>query len=252
MPRKAREKSATAVYHVVFRGINRQVIFEDQEDRVKYLELLKAYQEISGFKIYAYCLMSNHIHLLMKEGEEELGIVFRRLGAGYVYWYNWKYNRRGHLFQDRFKSEPVEDDAYLLAVIRYIHQNPVKAGITDNPMDYPWSSYHEYLSDKGLCETSYILGLFSDDRTKAKKQFEIFNQAEENSQCLDIDEKKRWRDPEAIDLIKQSAGVKNLSEVQQLGKQKRDDVIRSCKSQGLSIRQIERLTGISFGVVRKA
>lgn len=133
--KKSREKSATAVYHVVFRGINRQVIFEDQEDRVKYLELLKAYQEISGFKIYAYCLMSNHIHLLMKEGEEELGIVFRRLGAGYVYWYNWKYNRRGHLFQDRFKSEPVEDDAYLLAVIRYIHQNPVKAGITDNLMD---------------------------------------------------------------------------------------------------------------------
>ncbi|OFV69045.1 transposase [Acetobacterium wieringae] len=252
MPRKAREKSATAVYHVVFRGINRQVIFEDQEDRVKYLELLKAYQEISGFKIYAYCLMSNHIHLVMKEGEEELGIVFRRLGAGYVYWYNWKYNRRGHLFQDRFKSEPVEDDAYLLAVIRYVHQNPVKAEITDNPMDYPWSSYHEYLSDKGLCETNDILSLFSEDLAKAKKQFETFNQSEENSQCLDIDEKKRWKDPEAIDLIKQLAVVKNLSDIQQLDKLKRDDVIRSCKSEGLSIRQIERLTGISFGVVRKA
>ncbi|TYC88052.1 transposase [Acetobacterium wieringae] len=252
MPRKAREKSATAVYHVVFRGINRQVIFEDQEDRVKYLELLKAYQEISGFKIYAYCLMSNHIHLLMKEGEEELGIVFRRLGAGYVHWYNWKYNRSGHLFQDRFKSEPVEDDSYLLTVVRYIHQNPVKAGITDNPLDYPWSSYHEYLINEGLSETSYILGLFSEDLTMAKKQFETFNQVADNTQCLDIDEKKRWKDPEASDLIKQLAGVKNLSDVQRLDKQKRDEVIRSCKSEGLSIRQIERLTGISFGVVRKA
>ena len=252
MPRKAREKSATAVYHVAFRGINRQVIFEDQKDHVKYLELLKSYQEISGYQIYAYCLMSNHIHLLIKEGHEELGIVFRRLGAGYVYWYNWKYNRRGHLFQDRFKSEPVEDDAYLLTVVRYIHQNPVKAGITDNPIDYPWSSYQEYFIDQGLCETKYILDLFSEDLTKAKMQFETFNQAAENVQCLEIDEKKRWKDPEAIDLIKQLAGVKNLSDVQQLDKLKRNEVLRSCKSEGLSIRQIERLTGISFGVVRKA
>ncbi|MDO9493426.1 transposase [Acetobacterium sp.] len=252
MPRKAREKSATAIYHVVFRGINRQVIFEDKEDRIKYLELLKEYQEISGYKIYAYCLMSNHIHLLMKEGQEELGTVFRRLGASYVYWYNWKYNRSGHLFQDRYKSEPVEDDAYLLTVVRYIHQNPVKAGISGNPMDYPWSSYREYFSDGGLCETRYILRLFSEDLATAKEQFESFNQAEENSQCLEIDEKKRWKDPEAIDLIKQLAGVMNLSDVQQLEKQKRNEVLISCKNEGLSIRQIERLTGISFGVVRKA
>ena len=128
----------------------------------------------------------------------------------------------------------------------------MKAGITDNPMDYPWSSYHEFLSDKGLCETSYILGLFSEDLAMAKKQFETFNQADASVDCLDIDEKKRWKDPEAIDLIKQLAGVKNLSDVQQLDKQKRDEALRSCKSQGLSIRQIERLTGISFGVVRKA
>ena len=83
-------------------------------------------------------------------------------------------------------------------------------------------------------------------------QFETFNQAAENVQCLEIDEKKRWKDPEAIDLIKQLAGVKNLSDVQLLDKLKRNEVLRSCKSEGLSIRQIERLTGISFGVVRKA
>ena len=83
-------------------------------------------------------------------------------------------------------------------------------------------------------------------------QFKTFNQVEENVQYLEIVEMKRWKDPEAIDLIKQLAGVKNLSEVQQLDKLKRNEVIRSCKSEGLSIRQIERLTGISFGVVRKA
>ena len=108
------------------------------------------------------------------------------------------------------------------------------------------------LSIRGFVKPGIFLDLFSEDLTKAKMQFETFNQAAENVQCLEIDEKKRWKDPEASDLIKQLAGVKNLSDVQQLDKLKRNEVLKSCKSQGLSIRQIERLTGISFGVVRKA
>ena len=103
MPRKAREKSQTGIYHVILRGINRQIIFEENEDYQKFLDTLKEYQEISGYEIYGYCLMSNHIHLVLKEGEEDLGTVFKRIGASYVYWYNWKYNRSGHLFQDRLK-----------------------------------------------------------------------------------------------------------------------------------------------------
>ena len=98
MPRKAREKSSTGIYHVVLRGINRQIIFEDDEDYEKLLDTLKEHKETSGYEIHGYCLMSNHMHLLIKEGEEDLGIVFRRIGASYVYWYN----RRGHLFQDRY------------------------------------------------------------------------------------------------------------------------------------------------------
>ena len=80
--------------------------------------------------LLAYCLMGNQIHLLLKEGKESLEQVFKRIGGRFVYWYNVKYQRVGHLFQDSFKSERVDDEAYLLAVIRYIHQNPVKAGIT--------------------------------------------------------------------------------------------------------------------------
>lgn len=251
MPRKAREKSWTGIYHVVLRGINRQTIFEDREDFQKYLELLKEVQVISGYEIHAYCLMSNHIHLLIKEGNEELGTVFRRLGAAYVYWYNWKYNRTGHLFQDRFMSEPVEDDRYFLTVIRYIHQNPLKAGMVDDLLEYPWSSYHEYLKTGSLCETKYALHIFSENENQAKKQFELFHQTAETDQCLEISEKKRWRDQEAIALIKNLAGVENLVMIQQFERAKRDDIIRACKEEGLSIRQIERLTGISFGVIRR-
>lgn len=88
--------------------------------------------------------MDNHVHILIREGKEPLSKVMKRIGVSYVYWYNWKYERNGHLFQDRYKSEPVEDDKYLLTVIRYIHQNPLKAGIVDSIDQYQWSSHHEY------------------------------------------------------------------------------------------------------------
>ena len=81
--------------------------------------------------------MSNHIHLLLKEGQEPLSTTMKKIGTSYVSYYNWQYNRRGHLFQDRYKSEPVEDDAYFLTVLRYIHQNPLKAGLSDDISSYP-------------------------------------------------------------------------------------------------------------------
>jgi REP element-mobilizing transposase RayT len=112
--------------------------------------------------------MSNHIHLLIKEGKEDLGIVFRRIGSKFVYWYNWKYKRSGHLFQDRYKSEVVENDKYFLTVLRYIHQNPVKAGIVGSMIKYPWSSYNEYFGKNGICDISFVLSLFSESEKRAK------------------------------------------------------------------------------------
>ena len=145
MPRQARRKSESGIYHIMLRGINRQVIFEDEEDNLKFLETLKNYKAVSGYKLFAYCLMSNHIHLLLRVEKEYLDLIIKRIAGSYVYWYNWKYKRNGHLFQDRFKSEPVEDDAYFLTVIRYIHQNPIKAGLSKTIDDYKFSSYNEYI-----------------------------------------------------------------------------------------------------------
>ena len=95
--------------------------------------ILKECKEISGFEMYAFCLMTNHVHLLLRETDEPLEVVFKRIGSRYAYWYNNKYQRIGHLFQDRFKSENVEDDAYFLTVLRYIIQNPMKAGMEKEP-----------------------------------------------------------------------------------------------------------------------
>jgi len=250
MPRVAREKSSTGIYHVMLRGINHQIIFEDDEDCQNYLETLKTYQDKSGYIIYAYCLMSNHIHLLVKEETEELSNAFKRIGASYVYWYNWKYGRRGHLFQDRFKSEAVENDSYLLTVIRYIHQNPLKAGIVKDIADYRWSSYGEYVGESRVCDVEFALNMFSTNRVMAVELFKEFNSAENEDRCLDYDQAVRLNDAEATDFIRNIAGVVSPTEIQSFDKGKRNEIIKACKEKGLSFRQIERLTGVSFGVIR--
>ncbi len=251
MPRSARKKSSSGIYHIVLRGINKQRIFEDDEDNRIFLEKLKTYKETSGYEVHAYCLMSNHIHLLMKEGNESLGTTFRRIGASYVYWYNWKYSRFGHLFQDRYKSEAVETDDYFLTVMRYIHQNPIKAGIVKEIQDYPWSSYGEYVQRPVLCDTEFAFKIFSKDPKEALKLWVKFNQELTNDQCLEYDNGTRLNDSEAAELIKNIANVKNPGEVQSFERQKRNIAVKRLKEKGLSIRQIERLTGISFGIIRR-
>ena len=251
MSRKAREKSSTGIYHVILRGINGQIIFKDNEDYKKLIQTINEYKEISGYEIYAFCLMNNHIHLLMKEGKEDLGIVFRRIGASYVYWYNRKYKRRGHLFQDRYKREPVEDDKYFLTVLRYIHQNPIKAGIETNISKYPWSSYNEYLGKENICDIKFALDFFADEKKRAVDLFKKFNSEENDDKCFEYEKDGRIDDIEAAKLIEKTAKVENPNQVQNCEKEKRDKIIKELKNGGLSIRQIERLTGISFAVIRR-
>jgi putative transposase len=250
MPRTARKESRTGIYHVMLRGINHQIIFEGDEDYQKFLWTLKEVKEKSGLELYAYCLMSNHIHLLLKEVTEDLGTIFRRIGPSYVYWYNWKYSRRGHLFQDRYKSEVVEDDSYFLTVIRYIHQNPLKARIVKDITDYRWSSYGEYIGEPRNCDIDFALNMFTTDRAKAVKLFKEFNLAENQDRCLDYDQDVRLNDTEASDFIRSISGVQSPTEIRGFEKQKRNEIIKRCRDEGLSIRQIERLTGVSFGVIR--
>ena len=250
MPRGTRKKSTTGIYHVVLRGINKQRIFEDTQDYHKFLETIKISKDKSGYTLFTYCLMSNHVHLLIKEGKESLGNSFRRIGASFVYWYNWKYSRCGHLFQDRYKSEPVETDSYFLTVLRYIHQNPIKAGIVKEIGQYPWSSYQEYITKPEICDTAFALKLFSEDYQEAFALWQEFNQAENNDRCLEYDDGTRLNDKEAKELILNIVDVKIPTEIQRYEKQKRNLIIKTLKNQGLPVRQIARLTGISYGIIR--
>ena len=248
MPRQARKKSSTGIYHVMMRGINQQQIFEDCEDYQKFIRILAEYQEVSKYKLYAYCLMSNHIHLLIQEEEEPIEQIFKRIGSKYVYWYNIKYARKGHLFQDRFKSEPVETDSYFLTVIRYIHRNPVKAGICKKVENYEYSSIHEYILLPNFIDTEYVFSIIP------RKEFFEFNNLESSDSCLDIDEAKvlRVTDEQAKQIIKKYSKCESETDFQRLDIKKRNNCLRTFKKKGISIRQISRLTGISYYTVQKA
>ena len=244
MPRQARRKSESGIYHIMLRGINQQQIFEDEEDGFRFLETLSKYKEQCGYEIYAYCLMGNHVHILLKEGKENLTLVLKRIAGSYVYWYNWKYRRCGHLFQDRFKSEPVEDDAYFLTVIRYIHQNPIKAGICKNIDGYKFRSYNEYINKPNLVNVDFCLGIID------KEQFIEFNNEFNDDICLDIrDNDFRLTDDEALKIIWKICKCKSVSDFQKLDKIKRNYYIEKLYKHGLSIRQISRLTGLSRKIV---
>ena len=251
MARQVRKRSSTGIYHVMIRGINYRTIFGGEEDFKRHLKTLKDYEEKLNYTIYAYCLMGNHIHLLIKEGSEELGKIFQTIGASFVCWYNLKYGRRGHLFQGRYKSEVVESDRCFLSVTRYIHQNPAKAGIIKNIEDYKWSSYREYIGEPEICNTDYRLNIFSSNIKKAIELFKEYNSGKNEDKYLDIEEKRRLNDSEAREIILKIAEIKNPSQVMDFNKERRGEIIKAFRQSGLSIRQISRLTGVSQGIVRR-
>ena len=161
MPRIARTKTETRTYHAMIRGVNKQAIFEDSEDRCVFIKLLDRYRKECRIKLFAYCLMGNHVHIVLQETSDPIDELFRKQNTAYAMYFNQKYHRCGHLFQDRFRSEPIINDAQLLQTVRYVHRNPVKAGICRTPEEYRFSSYKEYLGEKvSICDTQFILDIF--------------------------------------------------------------------------------------------
>ena len=192
--------------------------------------------------------MGNHFHLLIKEGEESLSQILKRVMVSFVRWYNAKYLRSGHLFQARFLSEPVDDDAYFLAVLRYIHQNLLKAMLCSDPKDYRFSSYNAYLSSTDeLVDIEFGLKMLG-----GQKEFVRFCHEVTRDVYLDYEVPVRISDKQARSTIEDISGCKNVSEFQALALETRNKAIRDLREEGLSIRQISRLTGISKTVVAKA
>ena len=262
MPRQAREESGTGIYHVMLRGINRQDIFEEAEDYMRMLSclqlMLEQYDDLGNrlpplCTFYAYCLMSNHIHLLLRVNQEDIGSTIKHLAVMYAMYYNQKYSRSGHVFQDRFKSEPVNDMAYFVTLLRYIHQNPIKAGIVGKVGDYDWSSWKEYASEVpaalSLCATNAILKRMSFDDLKKLVEAPL----EDGVQCLDLNESVKISvgDREIRQHLFDCYGIADSIKVQELDKEKRNEIIISCMELGAGMRQLSKLTGVTYGVINR-
>lgn len=195
MPRIARNKGAYLTYHIIQRGNERKNIFISEDDRKRFIETIYRVKEKYNIKLEAYCLMDNHVHLLINDNGNDISKVVKSINISYAYYFNHTYKRVGHLFQDRFRSEIINDDNYLLSVSAYIHNNPVKAGIVRIPQEHKWSSISYYLGKENyrgsLVDTERILGLFSSNKKKAMKEYNDYVlKYEPNTEVIDVEEDK--------------------------------------------------------------
>lgn len=251
MPRTARARSASGIYHVMVRGISGEDIFRDNGDRAAYLNILSRVRDKAALTVYGYCLMDNHVHILLAEGNEPLGASMKRIGVAYAVSFNKKYDRNGYLFQNRFRSEPVEDDAYFLTVLRYIHQNPIKAGLCTECGAYAWSSYRTYAyrqGPRGLLNTDFAIALLG-----GLRPFLQFTNAHNEDSCLEIENRKPMSDDELREELDRLLSDLNHTLISQLSIANRNQIIRRLKElEGTTIRQIVAVTGLSKNIVARA
>ncbi len=261
MPRVQRIKGEFSTYHIIQRGNERKRIFRSDDDKYRFLETLAKIKDRYNFLVYAYCLMDNHIHLLINDNGNDISKIMKSLNVSYVIYFNRVYDRCGHLFQDRFKSELVIDDRYLLAVSRYIHNNPVKAKIVETPNTFKWSSYSIYSGEThdsiGLLDTVKILGCFSLNKKKAMSEYKkfVFQSGENEEYFLDIEEEylshEEGNHTYINGLSMAKAQIERILVNEKMGmeellnnKPRRDELIRDIRrNSSLSLKELGKLVG---------
>lgn len=255
MPRIKRQISYTKVYHIIMRGIDKQDLFLDENDYEKILRILKVTKEKYEYEIYAYCLMNNHIHLIIFDKNDNVSKIMQSIEISYSRYFNIKYQRVGHLFQNRFLSKKIEDRQYLKLACRYIHQNPVKAGIGTIER-YNWSSYKEYLKGNLIINSKVILSLFSDDENDAVKEFVKFHNVQTSKEIFDLIEyemKETLTDEQLVKYICEMLEIDNVYKLLQFNVQKRNEILVKIKeNKKITCTQIARVLGISRKIIERA
>ena len=244
MSRLSRSYSESGVYHILFRGVNQQNIFEEEQDYQELSNTILKVKNDMGFEVYAYCFMANHVHLVIKEANlKDISLIMKRILTKYARWYNIKYQRSGALIANRYKSVPVKIDEYFLHLIRYIHQNPLKAGVVHDLREYPYSSYNEYITAPALCDTAFLLGMIN------IQEYIRFHETAEEFTFMVSDRKKKT-DEEMICRIKKEFGIENPKNISKLEKPKRNEIVSILKKD-YPARQIQRVTDVSRGLIAK-
>lgn len=239
MSRHPRQQSRSNYYHIMLRGINRQNIFEDDDDRARFIDTVFRFTEDSRATVTAWCLMSNHVHLLICS-ESIPDTFMKKIGCSYVPYFNKKYERTGHLFQDRYRSEVITDEHYLVGVVRYIHRNPEKAGISTME-NYRWSSYRDYVGNDGKTETQTVLDILS-----GESGFVKFMHESDDTEFLD--DNHSLSEKTAVSIAKETL-PDGLFSLENCDKETRNKHICELYEKGLKASQICRITGLSKNIV---
>ena len=254
--RTPRRRSEADMYHVFLRGSGRQLIYEDDSDRQTFLRILADAADDTDAILYAYALMGNHYHLVVKSDYEKLPTFAHKLNCTYAVYFNERHGREGHLFETRYKSQSIDDDAYFLEAIRYVHRNPVAAHICPD-CNYPWSSYADYV------ENTDQVGFFNrpaiPDTAKALEMlggieaFEDFHSRECKRKLVDDRPYgNALTEHDMIDIARDALNGFEPGNLKSLPKQDRDRGLRLLKLSMLTQTQIALVTGISTPTVNRA
>ena len=210
MPRTARKKSATDIYHVIARGINRESIFKQKREKNNFIRLLLKHLENRDIEIFAYVIMSTHFHILIRTELKLLSNYLAIVLAEFAEYYNYKHNRNGHVFQDRFKSECVETERYFWNCLRYIHMNPVSASLVKNPLNYNFSSLKEYETEKSRIIHPEAIKIYKSEFTDFEEYLDFHNKGQKQV-FIDIPEEVEIQLVKAaLTILKQEAHIRGL------------------------------------------
>lgn len=234
MSRKPRIHYEGALYHVIVRGNNRAYIFKSVENKEEYKKIVSKYKKRYRFKLYAYCIMDNHVHMLIEVGDVPLSKIMQGIQQVFTQRYNRKNRSTGHVFEQRYKSYLCDRDAYLLSLIRYIHQNPVRSKLTDG-INYQWNSHKEYMRSPELADVDFPLTLFSGKKNKAIKRYLSFVGELESKdiQSMNIEE-ETTEIAKDIEMEHKIAKEELIRIIEEVTKIKKDEITGNSKSKRIS------------------
>ncbi len=249
MPRILRRFGPKRINHVIIRGVNKQEIFLDKQDKEKFLEQIKNTKDKYHFELYAYVLMPNHVHMQIYDKDGNISIIMNSIQTRYAKYFNKKYERVGHLFQDRYFNKIIEDEDYFKNAIRYIHKNPEKAFLSKKE-EYKWSSYKDYIKgDCSLVDIDVFFSMLDENKKLALQKFKQFHEINEENKISDeivYELQNKLTDEQLKEALKEKFGFDNIQNIQRYNNKIIKELLKDIiKIPYISISQLSRVTGLN-------
>lgn len=253
MSRPLRTFSNSKIYHIILKGINNQDIFLYDSDKVFFLNQLLFTKNQFNYQIYSYCLMDNHIHLVIRIEDEFLSKAMQSLSIRYSQYFNYKYERTGPFFQNRFKSKNVENLKYFLEVCRYIHRNPEKAKMSKTE-DYDWSSYKEYIGNSKIIDKKTLMYYFDNNINNFIK-YTISSTDNDINNFSEFEMIEKLTDEQLKNIIVNNLKIDNKEDITKFFYGKGEEIEKKLlllkEIRATNKTQISRVTGVNLKILKK-